>query len=370
VLATIACGVPSGSSLPAPARSVLPTGIGTATTTGPPERSGLVLSVATVGVLQLGPTVDLPALGRGTRSVAVVGSSTFWITDDRAAPEHSVIVTSEALAQPKILFTPQRVGAHFQLLTVGPEWMAWIEHVENQTWKDARIYVARRGGQPILIDDMAKRGELVTFPELALDGADLYWTIPQDISGVWHGLLLHRDLNAETMDTIEAGDDTIFTWPAATHGVVAYEVTKHQPNAEMFVRYRDAGRVTDLAGASSEPAVGAGYLLFKRGNRYSPGTVESVGLSGQKQFRFGRGEGPRSDGSLAVWFDSNANEGLVARPGDGCKAISTMNRARSDGTALLSAAVGGMRLAWSGLANNNGTISEFIRTATIERLAC
>ena len=357
---------PLASSIVTATASSIPTG---------PVRSPSIIAVepapsATTVTIQLGPATELPALGRATRSVNVSGPDTYWITDDRTPPERSLIVGSEPPRQPRALFAPTRTGAHFQALKVAPRWMVWLEHVETQTWHDAQIYAAVRGGTPILIDDMARYGDLVTFPELALDGADLYWTVPEVKDGAWSGRLLHRNLDTATTESIEVGVDTVFSAPAAAHGAVAYEVATRMANAPMSVRVRSLGQVVDVAGPASEPALGADYVLFKRGNRFDPGTIESVLLSLPKRFNLGHGEQPLTDGALAVWFDSSVNEAIVARPADGCIATTTANHGRTDGTALVTTALGGSRLAWSGLKNVNGVVTEFVRTATLERMSC
>jgi len=248
--------------------------------------------------------------------------------------------------------------------------MVWLEHVDDQSWKDARIYAAQHGAQPQLIDDMARYTELLMFPELTLDGSDLYWSVPELAGGAWHGRLLHRNLASLQTDVVEESEGKVYTAPSAAGGTIAYEVATRLEGAPMFVRVRSRGALMDIAAPSSEPAIGDGFVVFKHGNRFESATIESVALTTRQAVIFGHGEAPRADRALAVWFDNNMNEGIVGRPADGCVATSTSNRGRTDGVALVSVAVGGSRLGWTGIANVGGAIREFVRTSAVERMSC
>jgi hypothetical protein len=360
VLATIACTEPrlaAGSEAPPPA----------ATTASPDTASASSRSV-TQGTLQVGKVIDAPALGRGTRGIQILGPSTYWIADDRTAPEHSVIVGWDPPAAPRILFSPIREGAHFQLLNLSADWMTWMEHVESRTWKDGRIYAARIGSaQRILIDDMSTYGDLVTYPEMALDGSDLYWTVPEIVNGEWHGLIKHQDLAVGKVETLDTGNRAVFSWPSARHGVVAYEVAAAgHPYA---VRYQRGGRTTEITGTVSEPTVGEGFLLLKIGDRYENGAVGIARFGDAKVMELGKGEAPRADGVLAVWQNAGSLGGVVARPAETCVAP-FLNSRMVDNSSEFGLAIGGTRLGWVYSTQQGSAISESVRTATIEHFSC
>jgi hypothetical protein len=319
--------------------------------------------------MDVGATTQAPALGRGTRSVQVVGSNTYWIADDRSGLEHSMIVSWEQPAAPRAVVLPSRDGGRFQLLTVGPEWMAWIEHVDTRTPGDTRVYAARRGSpEKTLVDDMTRYGEITTYPELALDGSDLYWTIPQRVGGQWKGLLKHQDLAVGTAETLDTADRALFSWPTAGHGVIAYEVAR-EGSQGYTVRYRRGDRTSEIPGPVSEPSVGDGYLLVKIADRYAQGAVGVAQIDGSRVTELGKGEAPHADGALAVWQNAGALGGIVARPKDHCVAPFLSPRMVNDSSEF-GLAIGGMRLAWVYMMGTANSVTEFVRTATIERFSC
>lgn len=320
------------------------------------------------GTVGLGDPVETSSLGRGTRNIQVVGSSTYWITDDRTA-QHSLIVAWEQGVNARIMFTPLRAGALFQALAVSPDWLAWVEHINTQTFQDARIYAAPRGGgERILVDDMAQHGDLVTFPELALAGADLYWTVPQTNGGKWIGLLRHKKLGSGASETVETGDDSIFSWPSAAGGTLAYEIARRTDQTGS-VRYRIDGRAIDVPAPSSEPNVGEGYLLVKHADRYGTGNLAVARTDDGRLTEIGPGEAPRATGALAVWSNPGALGGALARPGELCVA-QVLNTRMVDNVSEFGLALGVDRLAWVRMAQTGSVISEVVRTATLKSLSC
>jgi len=279
-----------------------------------------------------------------------------------------MIISWSPPSAPHVLFTPTRPGALFQALAAGPEWIAWIEHVDTKTFQDARVYAARRdGGERVLIDDMIEHGSLVTFPELALDGADLYWTIPQSAGATWQGLLRHQNLVTGQIDTVESGQDTVFTWPSARHGTLAYEVTLR--TSTVHVRYVSAGRTHELPAPASEPSIGEGYIIFKHADRYSTGNLAVAMLDSGAIAELGAGEAPHADGSVTVWSNGGALGGALARPTELCVAQVLSSRMVND-VSEFGLASGDLRLAWVRMSQSGTAITELVRTARVQHFSC
>jgi hypothetical protein len=216
---------------------------------------------------------------------------------------------------------------------------------------------------------MARHGELATFPEIALDGSELYWTVPEVTSGVWRGRLMHRNLEQQGAESLDLGEGAVLSGPSAGNGIVAYEMARQQGSPAYSVRYRQNGLTVDIAGLASEPSVGQGYLLVKRADRFSGGTISALPSAGADDFDFGNGEAPYADASLAVWSAGGALGAWVARPLDRC-VTQFLGSRMVNNTTEGSPTIGGSRLAWVYVVQSGASVSEFIRTAVIERLAC
>ena len=322
----------------------------------------------------LSDRAEAPALGRGARSLGIRSGATYWIADDRVAQfqERSFIVEWRPPAAPKVLVRAARPNALMQDLYVSEEWLVWSEHVDRGLGADTQIYALRANDErPTLIDDVARYGPVAAFPELVLDGSDLYWTVPSIVEGIWRGKLLHVALPAGRVEILEDGQRHLFTWPRAKSGALAYEVVQ-QDSSVYRVRYRTADGVTrDLDQApASEPGIGPNYLVFKQANRYDVGSLAVRNLTSGATRELGPGEAPIASGSMITWFDVTLNEGKIARATDGCLALYTANRSGSQGYGEQAGTLVGTRLAWPYLVNNDGSVSEFVRVATLVTMPC
>jgi hypothetical protein len=324
---------------------------------------------AIAGTAELGATSQAEALGRGTRSVQITSSAIYWITDDRAAQQSLIVAWSPPTA-PRILFTPTRAGGNFQFLRASDRWMVWLEQVDGRTWTDARIYAARVGtAERILVDDLTGSGDLVTFPEIAVTGDDVYWTVPRAVSGTWRGELRHRRLGAGAPETIDVADGGVIAWPAVADDMLAYEVSSGPSNPSTIVRYTTSSKTIEIKNAS-EPAIGAGYVLVKMADRFTSGRLGMVAIGEVIPSEIApSGEAPRAEGAIAVWANGTALGSIVARPRDlcGAKLFATPN---SDGSSESGLTAAGSELAWVVVRPTNGGAQEFVRTAPLLRLRC
>lgn len=377
VLATIACSVASPtpealSPNPLASSPVPPSSPGP---TLSPTRIPLPSGIADAGVppATLIERVQVAALGR-PGNVRVRGSAVYWTAEDRPGLglETGFIVEWRPPARPQVLLRATRPRGLIQDLYVSDDWIAWVEFQDRVRGSDMRVYaMGRDDTQPTLIDDVSEHGPVATFPEMTLDGADLYWTIPAIADGVWTGRLLHKRLPSGPVETVESGDRQLFTWPRAYNGSVAYEVVHQDASTEYRVRYRTAdGKSHDVdVGQASEPAIGPGYLVFKASTRYEVGDLKVLDLRTGATVTLGSGEAPEVSGDMITWFDTKANEGKVARARDGCTARYTANRSSGE-LGESAGTLSGSRLAWPFLQNVNGTVTEFIRAATLSGMPC
>lgn len=373
MLAALSCsseplGAPgSDASVASGAQSSRPTSIA-----GPrsyPVVTPSELLQATETTADLSTVAEAPALGIGTRAVHVSSSEILWITDDRSH-QRSKIVAWAPGSVPRVLFDLERPA---QLLAVSSTHFAWLEQVGDAASMTERLYAARRDNlERTLIDDLSHYAGLATYSEIVLDGSALIWTVPEIRQGVWHGRILRRDLETGQTDTLDEADGALFSWPAAARGALAYEVLDQRAGSTYRVRYRGAVGVFEVPGPASEPGIGDGYLLFKRGQRYDNGTINSFRIEGHAMVDLGPGEAPHadSDGYLAVWSNAGSFGGYVSRPMSRCVAPVLSTRTIDDESDTGPAAIQGNRLAWVHASSEQGSRAERVRTGLIHLQSC
>jgi hypothetical protein len=135
---------------------------------------------------------------------------------------------------------------------------------------------------------------LANLMEIALDGAEAYWSQPLIENGVWHGRLMHRTLPDGATDVaLNAPTGSIITWPSVRDGAIAYERSSQtaSPQTRVVLRSRD-GTEREIGDApSSEPSLGDGFIAFKQSERFcsrGPSGVRLEHRQGQDP-RVGRG---------------------------------------------------------------------------------
>lgn len=250
---------------------------------------------------------------------------------------------------PTIRYRAEQAAANINGLLASREWLVWLEHRDRRTLRDAKLFATRvDGGERILVEDFG-RYQLATFPDLALDGADLYWTVPLLDSGVWRGRLMRRHLPAGAAEIIVQGPSGVFlSWPAALGGTLAYEVARQDGNPAYAVQLRmPSGATRDLPAPSSEPSLGDGFMAFKASDRYAEGTLKALMFDTDRLIELGHGDQPRTFGALVVWH-SRAPASLgnyIAAPRSNCVVKLPEELPSTEGTPSLPA-LGPGRVAW------------------------
>lgn len=238
-------------------------------------------------------------------------------------------------------------GMIIQELLASESWIVWFESAQPDG-SDARLFaLPRRGGTPLLVDDMTQHRPLAIAPDLSLDGADVYWSVPSMTGATWHGDLRRRALPDGPLELLVAPrDGFVIDWPTARGGAVAYDVTT-QATGENRVNYREQdGRTVVLdAKPSSEPALGEGFIVFKRAARFEAGELAVFVIGTGAMRSLGAGGEPAASGHYAIWHVGRPGEVRLASPLDGCAvpiAVDSVN----DATLVSLPSIGAGRIAW------------------------
>jgi hypothetical protein len=239
-------------------------------------------------------------------------------------------------------------GIIIQELLASESWIVWFDASQGDG-SDARLFaLPRRGGTPHLIDDMAKHVPLAIAPDLALDGADLYWSVPSMIGTTWQGELRHQRLPDGPVEVlVPARDGFVVDWPTARGGAVAYDLTAQRPSVDSRVVYRTPdGRTTALdAQPSSEPAMGDGFIVFKRAQRFDAGELAVFVTATGVVNALGAGGEPRVSGRYATWYVGRPSEVRLASPLDGC-VVPIASDSVSDMISVSAPSIGAGQVAW------------------------
>jgi len=189
----------------------------------------------------------------------------------------------------------------FVTVKASADWLTWLETTDPFGLRDARLLaMPRRGGVPIVIDEL-KGYATASFPMWCIDGADVYWTIPETRTGQTVGPLRHKHLaDGASEIVVPAQPGQTIALPSAYRGVLAYEV-RGGPEAHVNIRLPD-GTTRDVGvSPASEPTAGDGFVAFKRANVATAGQLAAVLLASGTIVSLGIGEQPRAGESWLAW---------------------------------------------------------------------
>lgn len=273
--------------------------------------------------LVLGPTLDIAAPCRADRA-HVTADAVVWQGCDLSAAQRraQIYEYSRKTAQTRLLY--ESSGNGMTIVGASDDWVVWFEYGDIGTARDSTLYALRRSdGKRIALDDWHDHPNLAQLAGATLDGADVYWTVPRIENGAWHGALLRRRLpDGETTVVVQAPVGAIIGYPSAHGGFVAFEYSVETGTPKTTVRYLSAtGAQRDLGtAASSEPALGDGFIIFKRAERYDTGDLGSYALATGAVTALGSGEQPRAEGPFVTWLSSAPRDGGIrlGRPLDNC----------------------------------------------------
>jgi hypothetical protein len=224
-----------------------------------------------------------------------------------------------ATKESRTLYTaPPRV--RIQLFRASTEWLVWFEALRDDG-ADAKLFAQpAAGGAPILVDDMSRHAPLAAVPDLTLDGASLYWTIPAISGTIWRGSLRHRTLPVGPVETVvSAGDGQLVGWPSARSGDLAYEIATQGPPPTSRIHYQRGGSTVAIpTEPASEPTIGEGYIAFKRQSRFVAGELAVYNVSTGTIAELGPGEAPLAQGRFIVWYSSKEEQVRLASPPASC----------------------------------------------------
>jgi hypothetical protein len=263
-------------------------------------------------------------------------------------------------------------GMIIQELLASESWIVWFDAAQADG-SDARLFaLPRHGGTPQLVDDMAKHIPLAIAPDIALDGDDLYWSVPSMIGTTWHGELRHKRLPDGPVEVLVAArDGFVIDWPTARGGNVAYDLTAQQPSLDSRVIYRTPdGRTTTVnAQPSSEPAMGDGFIVFKRAQRFDTGELAVFVTATGVVSVLGPGGEPRVSGRYATWYVGRPSEVRLASPLDAC--VVPIASDSVSGTISVSApSIGAGRVAWLRRDTTTSAPSDRFIVAQIPQSVC
>jgi hypothetical protein len=239
-------------------------------------------------------------------------------------------------------------GMIIQELLASESWIVWFDAAQGDG-SDARLFaLPRHGGTPQLVDDMAKHVPLAIAPDIALDGADLYWSVPSMVGTTWHGELRHQRLPDGPVEVVvPARDGFVIDWPTARDGNIAYDLTAQRPSLDSRVIYRtpDGATTAVNAQASSEPAMGDGFIVFKQAQRFDTGELAVfVTVTGVVSV-LGPGGEPRVSGRYATWYVGRPSEVRLASPLDAC-VLPIASDSASGMISVSAPSIGAGRVAW------------------------
>ena len=252
------------------------------------------------------------------------GSTLWWIACDLSAttPTAQIISMPMTGGASAVWYQAVTPGAGISLLHVSDQWVMWVEHSDLRDAKDAKIFARPlAGGATVPIDDSTTHGTIASLEDTALNGAEAYWTEPIIDGAKWHGRLMHRHLpEGQPEVLVEAPLGSIIGWPAVAADTVAYEVTSQTTTPQTHVVIRIGAISRDVAGPSSEPAAGDGFVAFKSSERYDSGDLAVIRLADGSIMPLGPGEAPWARGAYVTWVASRPGGASlrVARPAAGC----------------------------------------------------
>lgn len=99
-----------------------------------------------------------------------------------------------ATGEARILYTATSAKAAVTV-KASADWLTWLETTDTFGLSDARLLaMPRGGGTPVVIDDMRRYSARASFPMWCIDGADVYWTVPELRAGKATADLHHKHL--------------------------------------------------------------------------------------------------------------------------------------------------------------------------------
>jgi hypothetical protein len=341
VVTSVSCA--SGVSAPsqAPASGDALPSYGMPSSGAPPALAGgttmppLPSKTPPVGTLALGSSRHFAFEGDAHSDLFIFGdtivwSSAPWVSDQPPLRPGAGRIQELSLTsgRVRVLYTAGSTSAGVSL-KASADWLTWQESTDSFRLSDARLYaMSRRGGTPILIDDV-RRYRFESFLTWSIDGADLYWTLPELQDEKLVSQLKHRRLpDGPTEVIVTAATGQTIAVPSAHQGVVAYEVRSERQDTRVSYRLND-GSIRDVGMApASEPVVGEGFVAFKRANVAQVGALVALFTSGGRVVDLGIGEQPRGSGSWLAWGSwlpdpldpTGSSPKFVAQPLLGCVA--------------------------------------------------
>lgn len=309
-----------------------------------------------------------------TRSIQILSDRLFWISEDISQSEvgrGQIVEHLIGTTETRVRYRAEDPLANINDLSASSDWVVWLEHRDRRTLRDAKLVaVPVRGGDRIVVEDFS-RYVLARFPDIALDGSDVYWTLPLLEGGVWHGRLMRRRLpTGESTVLVQAPSGALLGWPSARMGAYAYEVARQDQQPSYAVRYHgSSGEARELPSPSSEPTIGDGFVAFKAADRFSSGALAAFVLGAERVVALGPGEAPRAAGAFAVWHSIAPGSvgNYVAMPRSGCVLKLGDEPSPREGSAS-SPAIATERSAW--LLRIEADPEDRIRTAPLLRAAC
>jgi hypothetical protein len=260
-----------------------------------------------LGSLSLGPLRQFPLEGEGQSGLSAFGDSIVysaapWQGTTRPRPGAGEI--RERVLATGALRILYRAGDEAAAVSVkaSASWLAWLEHADRFGLSDARLFAApRAGGLPMLIDDIRAYPNPILFPMWTLDGAHLYWTIPQMRDGRLFGDLKHKRLPDGPVETVVgATPGELIALPSAYGGYLGYEVRSDSGGPRVMLRRAD-GTTHEVATPASEPTVGDGFIAFKKAPAAIRGTLAALIFSSGRIVELGVGEQPEAGGRWLTW---------------------------------------------------------------------
>lgn len=319
MVASCAAPVPPGGGNVS--SSTTPSAAAAASGTGLPTANSTSTGVPALGLV-LGPVLDVAAPCRADRAYVTAGAVVWQGCDLNAAQRVGQIYEySRKTELTRLLY--QSAGG-MTIVGASEEWVVWFEYSDIRTARDSTLYALQRSdGKRLTLDDWHDHPTLAQLADATLDGADVYWTVPRVENGAWHGALLRRRLpDGDTTVVVQAPVGAIIGYPSAHGGVVAFEYSVETGTPKTIVRYfSGTGAQRDLGpAAASEPALGDGFMVFKRAERYEVGDVGSYAFATGSVTVLGPGEQPRAEGPFVTWMSSAPTDGgiRVGRPLDNC----------------------------------------------------
>lgn len=314
-----ACSSPGAVTSPSPTLTDAPaTAVpaGSSPATAPPAPFG-------VRVLGKATTFAAPCILDGAQ---IRSDILLWTDCDRSTPALTSRIIGYSLPSgpAKVLYEPKVPATGISVQQISDTWITWSENLDKFTAKDAKLYaLPRSGGTPILIDDMTAHGTLAALSDMTLDGADIYWTLPLVENGVWHGRLMRQHLpDGPPTVAVQAPLGMIIGWPTVRSGMMAYELSsqKGAPQDHVMLRFPDGHTQQIGTAATSEPALGDGFVTYKLGERYNQADIAAYRIGDGSTFPLGHGEQPSVSGPYVTWLSMVPQDNIVrlARPLMGC----------------------------------------------------